>query len=237
MSFDRYSYSPPLRRAVLLFQRVLAFANGIVPNDAALRKMIRSGDRLIAVDGGLNHIKRLGLQPHVLIGDLDSVDPADVTRLEQQGVRVIRYPVQKDETDLELALLFAADEGARSIVIAAGLGGRIDQTLGNLGMLADPRFSQLDLRLDDGVDEITLIRQAAHIAGTPGDVVSLIPFTAQAEGVTTVRLQYPLKGETLYPYRTRGISNVMLATSAEVSLTDGALICIHTRQAPVGSNI
>jgi thiamine pyrophosphokinase len=214
----------------VLTQRYIVFANGLVPDIAALREILRAGDRLIAVDGGYDHLKRLGLLPQVLIGDLDSIDPLDVARLAEQGVQVLRYPVEKDETDLELALVFAAATGACAVVIAGGLGGRLDQTLGNLGLLADPHFAELDLRLDDGSEEVSLIRGSAWIDGAPGDIVSLVPFTAQAEGVTTNRLQYPLAGETLFAYRTRGISNVMQAATAEVSLTGGALICIHTRR-------
>jgi thiamine pyrophosphokinase len=84
--------------------------------------------------------------------------------------------------------------------------------------------------MDDGWDELVLIHSHAKIVGSAGDIVSLIPFGGQAGGVTTHGLEYSLKHETLYPHKTRGISNRMTGEHAGVSLETGALICIHTRQ-------
>ena len=60
---------------------------------------------------------------------------------------MIRYPVEKDETDLELSLDFALGEGVREILILAPFGGRLDQTLGNLSLL-----NREDLRGVSGED-------------------------------------------------------------------------------------
>jgi thiamine pyrophosphokinase len=143
---------------------------------------------------------------------------------------VIRYPVDKDETDLELALEFALGEGAGEILILAPFGGRLDQILGNLSLLNRKDLRGIQVRMDDGRDELTLIHSKATILGAAGDIISLIPLGGEAVGVTTRGLQFPLENETLYPQKTRGISNRMTGVSAVVSLETGALICIHTRQ-------
>jgi thiamine pyrophosphokinase len=205
------------------------FANGAVQDDDALRRMIRPDDALIAADGGLRHILRLNLYPLLIIGDMDSADPQDVARLEAEGVEVRRYPPAKDETDLQLALAWALQNEYRSIRIAAALGDRLDHTLGNLFLLADPALIDIDIRLEDGREEAFLIRDEAVIEGQIGDRVSLLPLGDPAVDVETVRLLYPLRRETLRPDRTRGISNEMVAETARVSLTGGLLICIHTR--------
>jgi thiamine pyrophosphokinase len=192
--------------------------------------LIRAGDLLIAADGGAKVAGKLGFKPQVLIGDLDSLPQREVKRLEAAGTRVIRYPVEKDETDLELALDFALGEGAGEILILAPFGGRLDQTLGNMSLLNRDDLRGIHVRMDDGKDELVLIHSKASIKGAAGDIVSLIPFGGQAGGVTTHGLEYPLKLETLYPHKTRGISNRMIGESAGVSLETGALICIHTRQ-------
>jgi thiamine pyrophosphokinase len=205
------------------------FVNGDLERPDALAALIQPGDFLVAADGGLKHLKRLGRTPGLLIGDLDSTDPADIADLSRRGIPVEKHPVEKDETDLELAVLRVLAKGYTHVRIAGALGGRLDMTLGNLFLLALPAFECLDVRLEDGHEEVFLIRGHGVVEGQPGDRVSLLPFGGPAEGVRTEALYYPLRSETLYPERTRGISNVMLADQAGVSLDRGTLICIHTR--------
>lgn len=192
--------------------------------------MLHADDFLIAADGGLRHLRRLGLKPHLLIGDLDSVTEADVEWASANGAEVRRYPREKDETDLELALKAAVDTGTRTILVAAVLGGRLDQTLGNLFLLTRPELNGLDVRLEDGVEEVVLIHDRIELHGQAGDIISLLPLNGPALGVTTTALKYPLDGEILCADSTRGISNVMKAHEAVITISGGLLLCIHTRK-------
>jgi len=205
------------------------FVNGGLGDPNVVKNMILPGDLLVAADGGYSHLRQLHLLPDVLIGDLDSIPEADAQWLAAQGVRIERFSPDKDETDLELALLWVIAAGWRRIRIAAAQGDRLDHTLGNLFLLLLPELENCDVRLENGLDEVFFIRTTAIIRGHPGDRVSLLPFGKPAEGVSTRGLQYALCGETLLPERTRGISNVLLEDSAEVSISAGLLICIHTR--------
>jgi thiamine pyrophosphokinase len=209
--------------------RAVIFANGEIKDDAAARAILRPEDTLIAADGGLHHLRRLGLAPSVLIGDLDSVSPDEIPPLEAVGVAVLRYPVDKDETDLELAIAYALKEGHRSIVVVGALGGRLDQTLGNLFLLTGEAADEAALCLDDGHEEVFLIRGVGTICGRCGDTVSLIPFGGPVTGILTAGLRYPLTHETLYPQHTRGVSNVMLSEQATVEIASGQLLIVHTR--------
>ncbi len=209
-------------------QRVILFANGPLERPEQLRAFLQPDDILIAVDGGLRHLVTLGLTPDLILGDLDSANPADVARLESQGVPVRRYPAEKDETDLELGINAAFDYGPAAIRIVAALGDRLDHTLGNIYLLTQPRLAQMDVRLIDGEREVFLIREQATLSGRPGQLVSLIPLMGPVPGVTTAKLAYPLRHETLYPDRTRGLSNVMTADTATLSIDSGILLCIHT---------
>jgi thiamine pyrophosphokinase len=211
-------------------KRAVIFANGKMADWNAAAGLIRAGDLLIAADGGARIAGRLGFTPQVLIGDLDSLPARQVKGLEDGGTKVIRYPVEKDETDLELALDFALGEGAGEILILAAFGGRLDQTLGNLSLLNREDLRGVQVRMDDGRDELELIHSKAMIHGAAWDIISLIPLGGEAGGVTTRGLQFPLENEILYPQKTRGISNRMTGESATIGLETGALICIHTRQ-------
>lgn len=216
-------------------KRALIFANGTVFHAEAVRALILLDDYLIAADGGLRYVRALGLQPHLLIGDLDSISPAELDEMRRlPGVRVEQHPVEKNETDLELAIFAALETGAREIRLLGALGGRLDMTLSNIFLLMLPELAGCDARLEDGVEEVFLIRPGKEgvVTGEPGDTVSLLPWGGLAEGVRTEGLYYPLRGETLLPERSRGLSNEMTSTRARVTLERGLLICVHTRKTP-----
>ena len=208
--------------------RVVLFANSDLSAPEILRVQLHPDDTLIAVDGGLRHIVSLDLIPDLILGDLDSANPEDVQRFESQGIPVRRYPVDKNETDLELGIEAALALHPYVIWITAALGGRLDQTLGNIYLLTRPDLGAIDVRLMDGTQEVFLIRDQAPLFGQPGQTVSLLPLMGPVTGVTTSQLAFPLNHETLYPDRTRGISNRMTTTTAAVSINSGFLLCIHT---------
>lgn len=210
-------------------KRAILFANGDFHTFGDPGDLITEEDYLVAVDGGLRHLETLGVIPDLLIGDLDSVTPAQLERLSGGKTRVLKFPVEKDETDLELALLEMTRRDMKEIIILGALGGRIDQTLANIFLLALPELADLDVRILTRDEEIFLIHKATTIHGSKGDLVSLIAFNGDVVGVITSGLQFPLKAETLRFNRSRGISNRMLAETAEVRVREGALLCIHSR--------
>ena len=210
--------------------RAIIFINGDLPNLDAARKIIRDDDFIIAADGGTRHALALGLLPSVVIGDLDSLDSANRRVLEENDVEIIAYPEDKDETDLELALAYAIDASYKEIRLIAALGGRLDQTLGNLSLLTDESLTALDVRLDDGNEEVFFARNQAQICGRIGDIISLIPWGSDVKIARTKGLRWSLQNETLYSHKTRGISNEMTAEVVEIQITSGLLLIIHTRK-------
>ncbi len=213
--------------------RALIFANGHLPDLEAARRLIRPGDTLIAADGGMRHLLALGMLPSVVIGDLDSLTTDDRRQLEESGAEIRQYPRDKDETDLELALRLSLEAGQRSILVVGGLGGRLDQSLGNLALLTDPSLAKIDLRLDDGVEEAFFVRDRCEVRGRAGDIVSLLPWGSPAEGVTTDGLRWSLCSERLYPDQTRGVSNELLGETASISIQSGLILVIHRRQSSI----
>jgi thiamine pyrophosphokinase len=209
--------------------RLIIFANGLVPNLEAARALIKPDDTLNSADGGTRHALALGLLPSAVIGDLDSLNPEDRQVLEQQGVKIHPYSRDKNETDLELALHYALGVGYREILILGGLGGRLDQTIANLSLLTNPEFATLDVRIDDGMVEAFMARSLSAFSGKPADIVSLIPWGGVVSGLSTEGLRWPLRNDTLFPDKTRGISNEMLGESASISLKSGLLLVIHSR--------
>ena len=209
--------------------RIAIFANGILPNLERARLLVNKDDFLICADGGCQHALALGLQPSLVIGDLDSMT-LEVRSMIDHKVKIIEHPHDKDETDLELAIRYGLEHKPDSILIVGALGNRLDQTLGNIALLSDPKLATLNVRLDDGVEEAMFCRNVMQVTGAPGDVVSLIPWGGAVAGVRTEGLRWPLHGETLYPDKTRGISNEMLNDQVNIRIESGLLLIVHKRQ-------
>ena len=210
--------------------RAVIFVNGQIPDLDRVPQLLRPGDVLIAADGGTRHLFALGLVPALVVGDLDSLNGDDRSKLIAAGTEIRSHPADKNETDLELALRHATDSGFDEILIIGALGNRLDQTLGNLALLASPSLVGLNIRMDDGDEQVFFVRERAQVDGAPGDLVSLIPWGRRVSGVTTEGLQWPLQNETLHPYKTRGISNTMNGEKAFISVRSGLLLIVHSRQ-------
>lgn len=210
---------------------VLLFANGELNRGTMVQRCLDQAEaaRVICADGGALHARAFGLTPHTIIGDLDSLTTEEVERFIAAGADVIQHSPDKDETDLELALLHCTEIGAESVAILGGLGGRFDQTLANVFLLTHPAFNELDIILVDGEQVIGLLRPGVHrIYGDIGDTISLIPLSASAEGITTDNLKFALEDDSLQLGPARGISNVMLAEQATVTFHRGLLLLAHT---------
>jgi len=207
--------------------RAVVIAGGAWPYAEMDRASIRPDDLLLAADGGGRHCLALGLHPAAVIGDFDSLEPAEVRALAVAGAALIRHPPHKDQTDLELAVRYALERGATEILILAGLGARWDQSIANLLVAGASGLEGLRLSLLDGPQEIHPVRAGAplEIHGRPGDVVSLIPLTGDARGVTTEGLEYPLHNGTLPFGSTLGISNSLTHPVARITLRQGLILC------------
>lgn len=209
--------------------RAVIFANGEIGDLKRLKAILRKDDFLIAADGGGRYLQMLGLVPALLLGDLDSISKPILEVFRGQGSKVQQFPVKKDDTDLEIAIRSAIENGCNEILVCGALGGRFDHSLANLAILRRKYPNAVQVYFDDGEVEVRLIRIEARIYGQSGDLVSLIPCSARVSGVVTRGLLYPLKKETLYASRARGVSNVMSGDEAIVRVSGGELLCVHTR--------
>jgi thiamine pyrophosphokinase len=181
----------------------------------------------------MRHALTLGVKPNLIIGDMDSAERETLQKFRNDGVNIESFPEDKNETDLELAINRAIELNPKQMIIVASLGGRLDQTLANIALLTDLRLSIFDVRLDDGVEEIFLCRDQAEVHGRSGDIVSLIPWHGAVSKVQTNDLKWALHKETLYPDKTRGISNEMTGKTASVSIGAGLLLIVHRRQSKI----
>jgi thiamine pyrophosphokinase len=204
----------------------LIVANAPQPLFADGPALFAHAAELIAADGGARELLQRGLLPTLVIGDCDSLTAAELTQLQQAGVPIERHPVAKDETDLELALLTARRRGAQRLLVYAALGGRWDQSLANIALLALDELAGIPTVLRDGTQTIQLVRDQLELTGDIGTTVSLLPFGAAVQGVTTAGLAYPLNAAVLQRERSRGVSNLIISAPAAVTLTAGLLLVV-----------
>lgn len=215
----------------MTINRVVIFANGQPETGPLLDRVLAEAASayVVAADGGARLARHYGLKVQRVIGDMDSLSAAELDALVQAGAEVQRHPEEKDETDLELALLWAVEAGAQWIRVIGGIGGRFDQTLGNVYLLALPALAGCDVRLVTPTQEIYVLRPGEnYLHGQPDDTVSLIPLSTAVTGIQTENLYYSLADDTLILGPARGISNVLVAAPARVAFATGLLLVVHT---------
>jgi thiamine pyrophosphokinase len=182
---------------------------------------------VVAADEGLDSALAAGLRPDIAVGDFDSASRAALERAEAAGTRIVKYPEAKDATDLELALDEAAALAPRRIVVIGVAGGRLDHLLAGLLLLGADLYARFEIDALLGSASVHVVRGERRLEGEPGELVSLLALHGPAEGVSTEGLAYPLRGETLLPGSSRGVSNVFIAGQAAVTVSGGVLVVVR----------
>jgi thiamine pyrophosphokinase len=189
---------------------------------------------LIGVDSGASHILRAGLLPDVVFGDLDSIDSGDLRAIESRGVRIHRFPPEKDFTDTAAAVRHAVEVGCREIVLLAAVGRRVDHMTANILSMRVLAEAGIRVIVADDHNELTAItdRYARERADLPfpSAFVSLIPLTDEVTGITTRGLKYPLVNGTLSMRDpSHGISNEVVDDRFEIDVAGGVLMVAVSR--------
>jgi thiamine pyrophosphokinase len=181
------------------------------------------GATVIAADGGAELARRLGLEVDLLVGDLDSISAEGLGGIE----RVERHAAEKDASDLELALAAALRFEPERILVLGGAGGRLDHLLGGLLLLAADAYASVRVDAQIGAAAVHVVRGERRLFGESGELISLFAVQGPARGVVTDGLVYPLRGETLEPGSTLGVSNVFAAPEARVALERGVVLAVR----------
>jgi thiamine pyrophosphokinase len=202
------------------------FSNGTSAIPESKKEWIRQSNLIVAADNGAKYCEELDILPTAVVGDLDSLD-ADVLRCyENADVLIMHAKPEKDETDLELAMLFAKEQGATKFYIFGALGGRADMMLTNLMLSMHPKFKMIEMIFYSEKEEISLIHDKKIFEDEVGKTLSLVALQNDAIGVTTEGMEYPLNDETLFYGVPRGVSNRVISKKASVRLRKGILLCI-----------
>ena len=202
--------------------------NGELKGDREeFKKLIGEKDIFfIAADGGALFLESIGFLPDVIIGDFDSLTEAQYKRYEKLGAKIIKYPVEKNETDGELALQYCQERGFNNIIIIGFAGGRLDQQLANVFLLEYAFRNGITAFIKEPGLEMGIIDREKVFFQKIGAGLSLIPLDEMVTGVTVTGCKYLLESGSLLRYRTRGISNIIEQKKAVITVEKGLLLYI-----------
>ena len=201
-------------------------------------------------DGGISYADRIRGGKRFFIGDLDSVEDCafsygsvlsgtgrkelselnngDVLNLAGNEYNVLRFPVRKDASDLELAIEYAAGCGAEKMIVYGCLGGnRPDHMLVNLLMLARYAEGGIKMIMTNGRETYAAFRDSEITVSPFKGHIGVLAAGGPAVGVCIRGLSYEAEGITLIPGSTLGTSNYFDAEATEparIAAEKGTLI-------------
>lgn len=182
---------------------------------------------VIAADSGVHAVLERGWVPDLVIGDLDSAREEAIDAAVGGGAALERAAVDKDETDLELALVAAVAAGADDVWVIVRGGGRLDHQLANLVCLAAPSLDGITVSAAVGEHDVWVVRGERHLDLEVGQHLALIPIGGPAR-VTSSGVAFPLDAEVLSPFAGRGIANEVAASPVHLVVDDGVVLAISS---------
>ena len=200
---------------------ILIIAAGNSNNPQKLLEYADAADYISCADAGYEHAKSVGIVPDILVGDFDSLSekPAEF-------LRVVKLPVEKDETDTLYALRFAFSKGATKIVLYGGIGSRFDHSYANICLLHHAMIRDIPMVVTDGTTEVYLTDSQLTLKGKKGQTISIYAFSDICQGVSLRGFYYPLENVLLEKYNIIGTSNLITEDVAEISVSDGNLLIV-----------
>ena len=210
--------------------RAVLFCNGEIRDDGYHLALLNDNDFIIAVDGGGNHCFRMGINPHICIGDFDSMDPTVIKYYKEHNIECIPFPADKDYIDMILGIEEAKKRGFDEVLLLGAMGGkRSDMFLGNA--LALSSYDE-NVIMKNEFTEIRFLKEGrlCKFRGHGGDYFSVIPLSDIVETGKSVGLKYQLENLTFRRGETRSISNEFSSDSCEMVINRGeALVIVQKR--------
>lgn len=187
-------------------------------------------DKIIAVDAGLEAVKKMGLIPDAAVGDFDTVNKTVMDEFKSaEGILWDIHKPEKDETDTELAINTAISYGAESIVILGATGGRMDHTIGNIHLLYYCLKKGIEAFIVDEKNRLYLLDKEHEFKRDDlyGKYISFLPLTQAVKGITLTGFKYPLYLKDIEIGASLCISNELAENTGRIEFTEGVLICIE----------
>lgn len=187
--------------------------------DASLDFTPDNTDFVIGADRGYKVLKEQNKRVDLVVGDFDSSDVPNVLE------NVVKYPVQKDETDGAIAINHALSKGYKKIRIYGAIGGLLDHTIAIISTACMHAENGVDIALIDGENVLFFIcnSKVSFDEGAKGRI-SVFSHTDKSFGVYEKGLLYTLDNYTLDNKTSLGSGNSFKGKASEISVENGTLM-------------
>ena len=162
-------------------------ANGSFPRRKCLLETLRAAGRIVCCDGAAAKLVRAGLEPDLVVGDLDSLDPV----LRKHFRKCLVHESEQETNDLSKAFRACMARSWRSIVILGAGGRREDHLLGNASLLPLFAAAGADIRMETDYGTFLPVLKSASFRRPAGTKISIFSFHPEMP-VTATGLKYPL---------------------------------------------
>lgn len=207
----------------------LIVSNGTIENYDFYKNILRNMDLIVCADGGAKHLINLGILPDIVVGDLDSIDDIDKEFFCSKNIDFIKFPVNKDATDTELATDIVLSQNPKSITYIGTLGSRMDHTLANINLLKKSLDKGIQAKIVNEKNEIYLIDRQIDLENNGNEFVSIIPVSSSVKGITLEGLKFSLDDIEIPFGSTLGISNKFIEKKAKIKIKEGLLLVIKSK--------
>ena len=189
--------------------KAIIILNGECGDYEFLKHQCINSDYVICADGGYNHAVKAGICPDLVLGDFDSCSIPE-------NVEILKYPVKKDFTDGELAVMTAKNKGFEEIILTCALGGRQDHALANL-MLLDER-----VHICEKNESVYALTSSKVIREKNGTVFSIIPVTDSKVSIKGAK--YPIENKEIFWGSSLTLSNETLEDETTIQVIKGKIL-------------
>lgn len=178
-----------------------------------------AGDLVIAADGGYTYLRKLGIDPDVLMGDFDSLEYVP------EHEHLFRHSPIKDDTDMDLATAYAREHGYRRIYLYGGLGGRLDHTMGNFQLLTGLSRASVEAYLiGEGMIITAITAERIEFSRRAEGMISVFSMTNRSTGIRIRNLKYELSDAQMKCDKVLGVSNEFIGEKSSIEVQDGTLL-------------
>lgn len=212
----------------MFYRSAWIFTHYLIQDFKYIKPFIKDEDLIIGVDRGIEILLTEGVEPHLFVGDFDSL-PKPYCQLIENNPATLKAHQEKDETDTELALNWCVKNHISKVFLVNDLQKRMDHILGTLSILEFAHSLGIDLTIISKNQELSLAKNHQVLDLEINTLISLCPLSDRVEKVKTQGLKYPLNEETLFRNKTRGISNVVFQSPIQISKGEGILLIIINR--------
>lgn len=207
----------------------LIISGGEIKDYSLLEKLISEHDYIVCVDSGFDYIKKTSIKPDLIIGDLDSISNQGLEFVEDNKIKVIKYPIKKNKTDTELAIDHLIEKNIKYITLTGVTGSRLDHSLTNIHLLKMLADKEVQAKIVNDNNTLWYVRDRVSIKRRDGYYISIIPLTLNGIIVTLKGFLYPLTKTLIQFGSSLAISNEIVDLFGEITIHKGQALIIESK--------